>query len=194
MPSPQLHTHDQLWADIQAGSEHAFKQLFDLFWDDMYLYAYKIMRDKSLAQDAVQNLFIYLWEKQSQLPLVHDIKAFLFTSLKHRLLNLMRQEQTYQQHIAQFLAIVQDIDYSTTQQLQLKEANYEILSRINALPGKMKEVFYLNRVENIPVAEIAELYGTSPQTVRNQVNAALQKLKANWSLPAALMVILTHHH
>ena len=177
MPGTSQHT---LWNSIRSGSEKAFRQLFDEYWEDLFNYACKITKDPSLAQDIVQNLFIHLWEKHTELPPVTVIFPYLLSALKNRLLNALRDENLYQRHVDLFTATNNGNDHSATEQLQLKETEKLLLHSINQLPEKMKDVFYLNRIENLSVAEIALRQGTSPQTIRNQLNVALQRIRALW--------------
>jgi RNA polymerase sigma-70 factor (ECF subfamily) len=173
MPIDCQHT---LWTSIRSGNEAAFRQLFDHHWQDLYTFASRITRDPATAQDAVQSLFIHLWEIHSSLPAVTAIHPYLRTALKHRLLNAMRDESLYQKHVDTFTQI-QTTNTTSQEKIHLKETEQHILQSINRLPNRMKEVFYMNRVENLTVTEIATRLGSSPQTIRNQLNTALQRMK-----------------
>jgi RNA polymerase sigma-70 factor (ECF subfamily) len=177
MPNECQHT---LWSSIQSGNETAFRQLFDEYWEALFSYACKITRDHSLAQDSVQGLFIHLWEKHTSLPQVVAILPYLRSALKNRLLNALRDEHLYQKHVDIFTRILETDIISSTDQLHFKETEQQLLQSINRLPDKMKAVFYLHRIENLSVAEIALRQRTSPQTIRNQLNTALQKLRNAW--------------
>jgi RNA polymerase sigma-70 factor (ECF subfamily) len=177
MPKECQHT---LWSSIRLGNEEAFRQLFEQYWQDLFSYACKITRDHSLAQDIVQGLFIHLWEKHSSLPEVNTVLPYLHSALKNRLLNALRDENLYQHHVDTFKETNIKYDHSVVEHLQFKETEQLLLQSINQLPGKMKDVFYLNRIENLSVAEIATRQGTSPQTIRNQLNTALQKIRTLW--------------
>jgi RNA polymerase sigma-70 factor (ECF subfamily) len=48
---------------------------------------------------------------------------------------------------------------------------------LGALPPRKREVFTLARFQGLSYAEIAGVLGTSPQTVANQMSAALQQLR-----------------
>lgn len=175
MPKDCQHTH---WDAIRTGNEDAFRQLFELHWQDLFTYASRITRDPATAQDAVQSVFIHLWEKHTSLPPVTAVLPYLRTALKHRLLNAMRDENLYQKHVDTFHQVADNYHATPAhEQLHLKETEQQLLQSINRLPERMKEVFYMNRVEDLSVAEIALRLGSSPQTIRNQLNTALQRIK-----------------
>ncbi|WP_090100130.1 RNA polymerase sigma factor [Chitinophaga sp. CF118] len=187
MPKEYQHS---LWNSIRLGNEKAFRQLFDEYWEALYCYACKITRDHSLAQDIVQGLFIHLWEKHSSLPEVKVVLPYLHSALKNRLLNALRDENLYQRHVDIFKETNKENDHSAVEHLQFKETERLLHQSINQLPGKMKDVFYLHRIENLSVAEIALLQGTSPQTIRNQLNTALQKIKSFWVIEILIVLWL----
>jgi RNA polymerase sigma-70 factor (ECF subfamily) len=167
-----------IWSAIRTGNETAFRQLFEECWEPLFTYACKITRDHSLAQDTVQGLFIHLWEKHASLPEVTAILPYLRSALKNRLLNALRDEHVYQKHVDVFTQVLNPHLPSSSEQLHLKETEQQLLQSINSLPGKMKDVFYLHRVEELSVAEIACKLGTSPQTIRNQISTAVHRLRA----------------
>lgn len=184
---------DTLWDSIRSGNENAFRQLFEEYWEALFDYAHKITKDHSLAQDIVQNLFIHLWEKHESLPPVTAVYPYLQSALKNRLLNALRDENLYQSHVDRFKATTVDNDHSTVEQLQLKETEQLLLQSINQLPSKMKDVFYLNRIEQLSVAEIAIRQGTSQQTIRNQLNVAVQKIRSIFYLGYGAKPHKAHH-
>ncbi|MBW8688135.1 RNA polymerase sigma factor [Chitinophaga rhizophila] len=166
-----------LWSSIRQGNETAFRQLFEECWEPLFTYASKITRDYSLAQDSVQSLFIHLWEKHDTLPEVTAILPYLRSALKNKLLNALRDEHVYQKHVDLFTQVIDTDAPSSAALLHLKETEQQLLHSINLLPEKMKDVFYLHRIEELSVAEIACKMGRSQQTVRNQINTAVQRLK-----------------
>lgn len=169
-----------LWNAVRTGNETAFRQLFDTYWEPLFIYACKITRDQSLAQDSVQGLFVHLWEKHDVLPEVTAILPYLRCALRNRLLNAIRDEHVYQKHIDIFTQILDQHTPSSSDPLHLKETEQQLLSSINRLPDKMKDVFYLHRIEDLSVAEIATRLGSSPQTIRNQLSTAMQRLRNGW--------------
>jgi RNA polymerase sigma-70 factor (ECF subfamily) len=115
---------------------------------------------------------------------------YLHSALKNRLLNAVRDENLYQRHVDLFKETNKENDHSIVEHLQFKETEQQLLHSINQLPVKMKDVFYLNRIENLSVAEIALRQGTSPQTIRNQLNTALHRIKSLWIVEILIVLWL----
>ncbi len=55
----------------------------------------------------------------------------------------------------------------------------------------MKTAFYMHRIQHLTVAEIAQRLGSSEQTIRNQINTALRKIRVHWhTVPFLLLCFL----
>lgn len=52
------------WSKIQRGDEGAFRQLYEQYADLLYGYGMKIAGDDDLVTDAIQTLFVYIFEKE----------------------------------------------------------------------------------------------------------------------------------
>lgn len=52
------------WDKIQQGDEEAFRQLYEQYADLLYGYGMKIAGDETLVTEAVQSLFVYIFEKR----------------------------------------------------------------------------------------------------------------------------------
>lgn len=169
-----------LWEKVQQGDAPAFRTLFDTYWEELFLYAFRVLKDHSLAQDTIQSLFIHLWEKHASLPPVTSVSAYLRSALRNRLLNTIRDEQVYQKHVDLFCEVAAGTDNSLLESIQVKDTETALLRSIDRLPAKMKSVFYLHRIEHLTVPEIALRLGSSEQTIRNQLNTALHRIRNQW--------------
>lgn len=176
-----MQYHSMIWDKVRQGDEAAFRQLFEEQWETLFTYACKILKDQELAQDITQGLFMHLWEKHAALPPVAAVTPYLHHALRNRLLNAIRDQHVYERHVNLFRQAALESDNSLIEGLQLKETEQQLLRSINTLPDKMKNVFYLHRIENLSVAEIAARTGSSEQTIRNQLNTALHRLRTKWN-------------
>lgn len=52
------------WDKIQQGDEEAFRQLYEQYADLLYGYGMKIAGDETLVTEAIQSLFVYIFEKE----------------------------------------------------------------------------------------------------------------------------------
>ena len=52
------------WDKIQQGMRDAFRQLYDQYADLLYGYGMKIAGDDNVVTEAIQSLFVYIFEKR----------------------------------------------------------------------------------------------------------------------------------
>lgn len=163
-----------LWKNILLGDHQAFSELFDRFWEPFFQYAYKILQNREDTEELVQDFFIHLWNKRSALPELQSVHAYLFTALRHRLLNQLTKKKyrlTGLEGVRENESTV-----SPTEYLEKKNTEKAILSLAKSLPEKMQQAYMLHQFSGLSIAEIALTTGNSEQTIRNQINTAVKKL------------------
>ena len=78
---------------IRQGNEFAFVQFYRQYAQQAYLMSYKYLGNKDMAEDAVQELFVKLWEHRAELDDDESVGGFVFTMLKHLLLDTIRHRR-----------------------------------------------------------------------------------------------------
>lgn len=131
--------------------------------------AYTYLKSKTDAEDAVQDVFLYILEKK---PVFHDeshrkfwiIRATVNTC-KNRLNTFWNRNKCSIDDVAEIA--VWD-EYNT---------GSSVLKAVMALPEKFRIVIYMYYYEEYSTPEIAELLGKSEATVRSHLHRARAKLK-----------------
>ena len=80
-----------------------FETLFKQYYSGLVVYASRFTGNTENAEDLVHDLFIHIWEDNRILGTDH-IKAYLFTSIRHRCLNYLdhlKIRNEYQEKILQ---------------------------------------------------------------------------------------------
>lgn len=169
-----------LWNQLQQGQQEAFNQIFRSYYVDLKAYGIKISHNEELAKEAIQILFVKIWERREQLGVVNSIKAYLLRAYRRNLIDLLeaeqkRRRQTYPQ--AAFHISPEELSiYRDQQQAQAKQ----ITALLNRLPDKQKEIIYLRFYNQLSYIEIAEILDLNYQTVRNYGVKAMKFLAKEW--------------
>jgi RNA polymerase sigma-70 factor (ECF subfamily) len=69
--------------------ERAFKQFFDLFAGRLYQFSFSFVKNKSIAEEAVSDVFFKIWLNRMELVNIQNIKAYLFKSTYNTSLNYL---------------------------------------------------------------------------------------------------------
>jgi len=138
-------------------------------------------RDKELTKDAIQTLFLELWEKKSNLGEVKYWNAYLRKSFYRKMLTELKKKNLLTRN-----ALEENTAPSTPsyEELLIKFQNTlsqkkELQSALNELPTQEKKVLELRFFEGLSYEEIAENTGKTKRTVYNQIFSAISKLRKN---------------
>jgi len=72
----------KLWQKIKNEDTVAFNQLFKLYYADLKSYGIKIAGQETYAKEAIQLLFIKIWEKRKTLNEVTAVKSYLLSAYR----------------------------------------------------------------------------------------------------------------
>ena len=165
-----------LIAEAQAGDLHAYGQVVQRFQDMAYGYAYSIIGDFHLAQDAAQEAFI---EAHRCLPSLRDPAAFpgWFRRIVHKHCDRL----TRGKRISTVpLGAADGIADSTPEPAQAAEAHEmtdNVLEAIGSLPANERTVTTLFYINGYSQADIAAFLEVPDGTVKSRLHASRKRLK-----------------
>jgi len=165
-----------LFERIKKSDEKAFETLFHTYYGYLCLYATKIIRDDSAAEEIVQDFFVKLWEKREQLFIETSLKNYLFRSIKNLCINYIQHNKTKLRHAQIVLSGVEN-NFSDEYNYSEIDISIKIEESINSLPEKRKEIFRLSRQEGLKYHEIAKKLNISVKTVETQMSLAIKTLR-----------------
>jgi len=176
MEYPKLKDHE-LAALLRKGDAYAYTEIFERYNKILLRHAFRLLSNDDEAYDVVQDVFMQLWQKREVIEFNTSLSGYLFTAVKNKIFKLFAHQKVvlrYAESISAFLVegynIVED-------RLMEKELSALIAKEIEALPAKMREVFILNKKEELTYKEIAERLNISDQTAKQQVYKAMKILK-----------------
>ncbi|MEN0052206.1 MAG: sigma-70 family RNA polymerase sigma factor [Mucilaginibacter sp.] len=181
----------ELLHNLKQGRHAAFNTIYDLYSKQLYTYLLHKLTDPDLCSDVLQDLFTSLWEKRAAIEIDTSLKAYLYQSARYKIFDVYRNHKKFQKYLTE-LAGYMDADYSLMgDTLDHRKKLAETMESINKMPGRMKEIFILNKIDQQPIQDIATRLNISKQTVKNQLGKALHALRINYSgLDTLVLVFL----
>ncbi|MEE9361711.1 MAG: sigma-70 family RNA polymerase sigma factor [Cellulophaga sp.] len=153
----------------------AFKEAYLNNWDKLYIYAYRVLRDKKICEDIIQEIFLMLWKNKQKIGNIENLSAYLFQALRFQIFRHFRDKKVIALDIVKFNNIL--LTNNTEDLLDKRDRELEISSHVEKLPQRCKEIFCLSRTDNLTHNEIATKLDISTQTVKNQITKALKYLR-----------------
>ncbi|MDR2651861.1 MAG: RNA polymerase sigma factor [Prevotellaceae bacterium] len=141
--------------------------------DKTYRLAKSILRDEDLAQDAVQDLNLKLWEKRNELDKIENITGFILRSMRNLCLDKLRQKHVENE-------LTNDLEYKESDphlQLEKKDMATRATILINHLPELQRTIIRMRDVEELEISEIAEITSLTENAVRVNLSRARQKIR-----------------
>lgn len=171
--------HTDITKRLIEGDEKAFRDVYDLYHKYLYFVAYKFLKSESLAQDAVQDIFLKLWANRKKLKPGHSCKAFLHVCLKNHLINLYRsRNREMQEQMELSYKTHQSISSSTYEDVVYADYEKILEEGIGRLSARKREIFKLSAFKGLSREEIADRLGISKGTVKLQIVKSSQFVKA----------------
>jgi RNA polymerase sigma-70 factor (family 1) len=179
---------DEKLVDLFKSGDHtAYSNIYQRYWVLLYRHARKMLKEEELARDVVQDVFVMLWSKQHELELTTSISAYLYASVRNKILNHFnrnRMEDNYLQSLKVFINNGQCITDHLVREHNLSAI---IEQEISLLPERMRQVFELKRKDNCSYKQIAEHMNISDLTVKTQMNKAIKILRLKLSSMLTLL-------
>lgn len=177
----KLH-NDELFIVRQMvdGDKNAFRYFFEKYYSELCNFVNIYLKDTSLSEEVVQDIFVYFWENKSKINIHSSARAYLFSASKYRSLNeLRKQKQIPRSKDSASAGNLQTLPDETEDYFTDPEELKNILDQaIQQLPEKCQEIFLLSKKENLSNKDIAGQLNISVKTVENQITIALKKLRA----------------
>lgn len=171
------HSEQLLVSDLKNGNEKAFRQLFDLYYQDIYGYSVSLLKSKEAAEENVQDVFMKVWLHRENLNPDQSFKAYIFTIARNQAFNTLNKA-------ANDLALKEAVFYESQKSHEygdysIREADCKKLRKqaMKQLPPKRKQIFKMSRKKGMSYEEISQELGISINTVRNQMSKALESMR-----------------
>ena len=168
----------------REGDREAFAVLVHQVSDSLYAVAFRILRDASLAEDALQNALVLAWR---QLPRLRD--ADRFEAWIHRILvHACYDESQRTRHWTANVRALPDEGPATPDGTSSVIDRDELERAFRRLPMEQRAVFVLHHDLGLPLVEVAELLEIPAGTARSRLHYAIAGLRDALLVDAAPIV------
>ncbi|MBS7317282.1 MAG: sigma-70 family RNA polymerase sigma factor [Bacteroidales bacterium] len=163
------------------SKDRTIEKNFRIWYRPLCLYALHYLEDLDEAEDLVQDVFCTLWQKSGGDAEPTGGKAYLYTCVRNRCLDLLRspsrknRPRSLEGLSATESLSLTEYDDSTLRDSSLEEARMWV--EISRLPRRCRRILLMGKVQGKKYSEIARELGISENTVRNQMAKALRTVR-----------------
>ena len=173
----------QLVRRIGGGDEEAFRSLFAAYGPSALALAARVVRQRHLAEEIVQEAFLSLWLT----PELYDerrgsVKAWLMTMVHHRAVDAVRREEAQRRRsddlVAGFREEADDPSEDIVEAVAAPAERAAVLEALASLPSEQRAVLELMYFDGLSQTQVAEKTGAPLGTVKSRALLGMRRMRS----------------
>lgn len=172
------HLSDEAVVALVARSDElALAELYDRFGRTAYGLALRVLRDRSLAEDAVQEAFLIAWRTADTfMPERARASTWLLTLVHRRAVDLVRREQRRRAEPIE-VAGEPAAEGAADEAVWLRYERERVQAALRQLPDQQREALELAYYGGFSQSELAERLGQPVGTIKSRMFSGLARLR-----------------
>jgi RNA polymerase sigma factor (sigma-70 family) len=167
-----------LLALVGRGDREAFARLYDMYSAAAYSLAARIVRDRDLAADVVQNVFLAVWTGATQFDSARgQPSTWIMTMTHHKAVDMVRREQRRRTEPLDVAADDSATGIPVEEQAWRGVAREHVRAALARLPDPHREVIELAYFAGYTQSELAARLALPLGTVKSRTFAAMRALR-----------------
>jgi len=159
----------------QSGDKEAFRMLVEQYRGTLFGTAYFMIRDRGLAEDAVQEALIQMWKHLPSLRLQGSIKIWLIRIVVNQVKQQFRKKRLPTVPLEQTPEPIDNSNSAETAMIR-DEDRQQIRQALEMLPTDQRETIVLRYFSELTVPEVARVLGEREGTIKSRLSRALHRL------------------
>ena len=165
------------WNDLKNDDPRALGYLYDTYVDKLFISAMYITTDRELAKDAIQEVFIVIWNYRKTLGDITNSKAYLTKILGRILFKKLRKSMLVDDEISETISA----DLNAEERIISSDTDMENRQRLNIAISKLskrqKQILELSFYQSLTYEQIADKLHLNYQSVNNLAFRTFKRLR-----------------
>jgi RNA polymerase sigma factor (sigma-70 family) len=178
-PEPDMArdpSDEQVLEALGHGDDDALGVLYDRFGRLAYRLAFRILRDRALAEDAVQEAFLAVWRSADAYKRERaKPSTWILTVVHRRAVDIVRREQTRRGEPLEVAP--EPVSGPADDDAVLRDRRAAVQAALTELPGEQRQALELAYYGGLTQSELAERLGVPLGTVKSRMFAGLGRLR-----------------
>lgn len=169
-------SEEDLIEGLRAGDRDAFTIIYKEYWYRMFTVAHRKLQNRELAEELIQDIFTRLWKERETIKIT-QLDYYLFSAVRYEVIDHIRAVGRQNTYIQYYQAFSTFEDLNTENTVALNDLMGMIDKGLEILPEKSREIFQLSRMQNWPVAKIAQHMELSEKAVEYHLTKATKSIR-----------------
>jgi RNA polymerase sigma-70 factor, ECF subfamily len=177
----------QLMLRFKSGDTDAFELLFAKHTRPVINFAYRFVRNREIAEDLAQEIFMRIFEGASGYEAQAKFTTWLYKIATHVCLNEIRKPHFKAKLHSAPAEVSEDHDSASFRneianesenRLERQAIANALKQALEQIPQKQRTAFFLNKYQELPYGEVAEVMNLSEKAVKSLIHRAKETLAA----------------
>ncbi len=177
MNNAELIEH-KLVVRLINSDEDAFCELYSIYKHRLIYFAMKFVKSREFAEDVFHDAFAVVWQSRKFINPEASFSSFLYTIVRNRVLNIIRDMESEQRLKDSILEQAVDYTNNTKENILVNDLMNVLSKAMEKLTPRQREVFEMSRNKHMSHKEIAEYLGVSVNTVQEHISTSLKIIRA----------------
>src|SRR6266481_3504653 len=173
--TPETSEDEMLVRQIAIGDQLAMRSLFARHQTPLYRWLLRLVRDESLAEDLLSDVFLDVWRQAAAFEARSSVSTWLLAIARYKALSARRRRTDAQLDEATMSRVPDTVDDPEIS-LQKKDRAEALRRSLPRLSPEHREVIDLAYYHSKSIKEIAEIVGINEATVKTRMFYARKKL------------------
>jgi RNA polymerase sigma-70 factor (ECF subfamily) len=187
------YTDQELLLQLRAGNQEAFTILYNQFSGAIYFNVLKMVKDETVAEEIVQEIFIKIWQKRDVIRIEVSFASYIYRIAQNNVIDYFRKIERSRDLLERFKKSASSNYLHVEENICLKESDLLLQKAIATLPPQQKKVYQLCVLEGYTYKDTACQMEIGLNTVKEYLQKARVTvrtfLEKNMDNPYALLVV-----
>jgi len=177
--SKALNIDAPWWERLKSGNPDALGYLYDRYVDALFTVALRLTKNRDQAQDAIQEVFVELWQYRNGIGTVDHSLAYLQKALRNKLFRQIQTALRLTEMPADEIFLSPD---ASQEEILISgdeenENRYRLTRALSYLSQRQREMVTLHYYEGLSYEQIAERLRMNYQSVNNLAYRTMLRLR-----------------
>ena len=162
---------------IRNGDIRSFEELFHQYYPGMCSFAARVVRQDSVAEEVVQDVFLNIWKNRESLRIKSSWQNYLYRSVYNNALMYLRKQKREMPLDREWAESQSEHGENPGTDLEARELQDTLWQTLQQLPEQTQRIFRMSRFDGKKYREIALELSISVKTVEAHMGKALKALR-----------------
>ena len=179
MSAKTAHMDTAIWSRLKQGHSESLGQLYDMYADKLFTYALRMTPDRDLAKDALQEVFIEIWNYRNTLGDVVHSEGYLIKVIRSIIIKKLKKEKllVHNEIADTFISSDETIETIIISADTERDTHKRLQLALAGLTSRQQQLLRLRFYEGLNYEQIAEKLQMNYQSVNNLAFRTINRLR-----------------